>query len=261
LLNPFWWTDERCERLKDADPAAYRTDVLAEFTDIEESLLSQYLEEATRDEMVLDPVESQEYIASMDPGTRSAAWTLVIATRKRNKKIIAYCKQWQGSALEPIRPRDVLQEAAQICFHYNTNWAYTDQFAADALKDLASQYGLELIIEPWTKQNKTQLFMELQSQFQQGNVQIPPDQYLLKDLRLVKRRVTQSGISIHFPHTADKRHCDFAPAVARALGKWISDIIIEAPLPGSEDYDQYICNKMLEQELDEFNNPKSWWDK
>jgi phage FluMu gp28-like protein len=159
------------------------------------------------------------------------------------------------------RPRDVLQEAAQICFHYNTNWAYTDQFAADALKDLASQYGLELIIEPWTKQNKTQLFMELQSQFQQGNVQIPPDQYLLKDLRLVKRRVTQSGISIHFPHTADKRHCDFAPAVARALGKWISDIIIEAPLPGSEDYDQYICNKMLEQELDEFNNPKSWWDK
>ena len=211
--------------------------------------------------MVLDPVENHEYIASMDPGTRSNAWTLVIATRKRNKKIIALCKQWQGTALEPIRPRDVLLEAVQICFRYNTSWAYTDQFAADALKDLAANYGLQLVIEPWTKQNKTQLFMELQTQFQQGNVEIPPDQYLLKDLRLVKRRVTQSGISIYFPNTADRRHCDYAPAVARALGRWISDVIIDTPKPGDESYDSYICKRMLDEELEEFHNKKEWWDK
>ena len=160
-----------------------------------------------------------------------------------------------------MRPRNVLMEAAQICFKYNCAWAYTDQFAADALKDLAANYGLELVIEPWTKKNKVELFMELATQFQQGNVEIPPDQYLLKDLRMVKRRVTQSGIAIHFPNTADKRHCDYAPAIARALGKWISDVVIEAPLPGQKGYDDYICRRMLAQEIDEFENKKEWWDR
>jgi len=261
LLNPYWWTEERCERLKKADPTAYRTDVLAEFVDIEESLLSQYLDSSTREEMVLAPAENQEYIASMDPGTRANAWTLVIATRKGNKKIIAYAQQWQGTAMEPLRPREVLKEVAAACFKYGIAWAITDQYAADALKDLAEAHGLELVIEPWTRQNKIDLFMELQSQFQQGNVEIPPDQYLIKDLRLVKRRVTQSGISIIFPETADKRHCDYAPAVARALAKWISDVRVEPPKPGEEGYNNWICDKMLAQELEEYNSPDEWWDR
>ena len=260
LLNPYWWTPDRCKRLRAADPTAYRTDVLAEFVDQEESLLSQYLDDATREEMTIPPKEGWEYCASMDPGTRANAWTLVIATRKGNKKIIAYAKQWQGTALEPLRPKDVLREAAQICFSYGLGWAITDQFAADALRDLAEQYGLELVIEPWTRDNKVQLFMDLQSQFQQGNVEIPPDPLVIKDLRMVKRRVTQSGISIFFPHTADNRHCDYAPAIARAFGRWISDIRVDAPRPGEQGYGEFLSNRILEQELEEFNNPKEWWD-
>jgi hypothetical protein len=259
-LNPYWWTPERCERLRDADPTAYRTDVLAEFVDIEESLLSPYLDAATREQMVLTPAENQEYVASMDPGTRANAWSLVVATRKGNKKIIACAKQWQGTAMDPLRPKEVLKEAAEICFKYGISWAITDQYAADALKDLAEAYGLELVIEPWTKQNKIDLFMELQSQFQQGNVEIPPDQYVLKDLRLVKRRVTQSGISIVFPNTPDNRHCDYAPAIARAFAKWISDVRVDPPKPGEDGYNNWICDRMLSQELEEFHSATEWWD-
>ena len=33
MMNPTWWSEERCAELADSDPVAYRTDVLAQFAD------------------------------------------------------------------------------------------------------------------------------------------------------------------------------------------------------------------------------------
>ena len=260
-LNPYWWTPERCERLKDADAEAYRTDVLAEFCDIEESLLGPYIEDSTREDMALPFDPRLEYVCSIDPATRQNAFTMVIATRKGSKKIIALAKQWQGTTLAPLRPGAILKEIAAICADYELTWAITDQFAGDAMCDLAANVGLELVIEEWTRKNKTPLFLELATQFQQGNIEIPPDHYVQKDLRLVKRRITQGGISIVFPQTSDKRHCDYAPAIARAVSKWIADIKFETPVPGDVDYNEYMMKKMEEEEDAAFERKQSrpWW--
>ena len=262
VLNPHWWTPERCERLKEADADAYTTDVLADFCDVEESLLGPYLDASTMDEMSLPYDDRLEYVCSIDPATRQNAFTMVIATRKGNKKMIVYCRQWQGTSLEPLSPAKVLQEIAVICSRYNLSWAITDQFAADAMVDLASQCGLELVIEEWTRKNKVPLFLELATQFQAGNVLIPPDHYLLKDLRLVKRRITQGGISIVFPQTSDKRHCDYAPAVARAVSKWIADMQIDVPRLGDVDYNEYLAKQFEEEEDRKFleKQQTNWWE-
>ena len=264
LLNPFWWTPDRVARMRDADAQTYRTDVLAEFCDVEESLLSSYLESSTRtDSGDLPPADGQEYVASMDPATRSNAWTLVIATRRGNKKQVAVARQWQGTPLNPLRPRDVLRDVRDICYQYKIRWCYTDQFAADALQDLAENIGLELVIEEWNKTNKVSLFLELRAQMAQGLIELPPDPYLQKDLRLVKRRVTQSGVSIIFPQTTDKRHCDYAPALARAIARWISDIEVAPPTKADDKYGEYLEEQMLQKELDQYENKKtqSWWDR
>ena len=264
LLNPYWWTPERVERMKAADAQTYRTDVLAEFCDVEESLLSSYLEAATRSSADdLPPNEGQEYVASMDPATRSNAWTLIIATRRGEKKQVAVARQWQGTPLSPLRPRDVLRDVRDICYRYRIRWCYTDQFAADALQDLAENIGLELVIEEWNKTNKVSLFLELRAQMAQGLIELPPDPYLQKDLRLVKRRVTQSGVSIIFPQTTDKRHCDYAPALARAIARWISDVEVAPPTKADDNYGEYLEEQMLQRELDQYEDKKTqaWWDR
>ena len=261
-LNPIWWTPERCERLKDSDEEAYTTDVLAEFCDVEESLFGPYLDDATMEDMYLPYDERLEYICSIDPATRQNAFTMVIATRKGTKKIIVFAKQWQGTRLEPLRPSKILQEIAIICSKYELRWAITDQFAGDAMVDLAAAVGLELVIEEWTSKNKTPLFLELATQFQQGNVVIPPDHFLLKDLRLVKRRITQGGVSIVFPQTSDKRHCDYAPAIARAVSSWISDMRIEVPKLGDPGYGEFLAKQIEDEEDAKFlqREENQWWE-
>ena len=264
LLNPYWWTPERCERLRAADPTAHRTDVLAEFADVEESLLSAFIDSSTREEpMELPYVEGAEYICALDPATRGNAWTMVISTREGSKKRVAMCKQWQGSSIEPLRPREVLQDIAECCEKYRITWAYTDQFAADALKDLAEDMGLELVCEEWTRENKVNLFLELRAEMQQGLIEIPPDHLLIKDLRLVKRRVTQTGVAIVFPQTGDKRHCDYAPALAKSISRWLKDIVVPDPKPGNPRYNDFMCEQMLQRELDEHaaKQKEQWWDR
>ena len=261
ILNPYWWTPERVERMRLADEQVYRTDVCAEFCDIEESLLSSYIEDATREALTIPYAEGGEYVAAMDPATRSNAWTLVIVTRKGTKKQVVLAQQWQGTPLNPLRPIDVLREIRDLCLRYGVRWAYSDQFAAEALQDLASTVGFELVIEDWNKTNKVQLFMELRAQMAQGLIEIPPDNYLLKDLRLVKRRVTQTGVSIIFPKTSDNRHCDYAPSLARALGRWISDIDPGAPLPGDVNYGSHLEDRLEAEDLQllDKDEDKDWW--
>lgn len=261
VLNPFWWTPERVERMRIADEQVYRTDVCAEFCDIEESLLSSYIEDSTREDLVLPYVEGGEYIAAMDPATRSNAWTLVIVTRKGTKKQVVLARQWQGTPLNPLRPRAVLRDIRDLCLRYGVRWAYSDQFAAEALQDLAETLGFELVIEDWNRTNKVQLFLELRAQMAQGLIEIPPDNYLLKDLRLVKRRVTQSGVSIVFPKTSDNRHCDYAPALARAMGRWIADVEVGAPLPGEVNYGSHVESKLEQDDLKllEKDEEADWW--
>lgn len=234
-MNPYWWTEKRCKDLEKSDPVAYQTDVLAKFADIGETMFPQaILDKCTRKHPVVLPYEKgHEYAAAIDPATRGNAWTLVIATRRGDRKRVALCREWIGSPTRPLKPRDVLAEVAEICRGYGLDWAYTDQWAADALQDLAGLEGMDLLIEDWTSRGKVQAFASLQAEMAQGLVEIPPGSRLKKDLNLVKKKATQAGVAIELPKTPDGRHCDFAPALARVLYRWIEDY--KAPEPDLED--------------------------
>lgn len=246
LLNPVWWNPARCAALKEKDIVAYQMDVLAEFADAGEALIPQSLiSECTRPEPFLREFEwGHEYSAAMDPATRNNAWTLVISDRVRfrdangelrAKKRMVYHRQWQGSQVQPLKPRQVLGEISEVLKTYHLEDVYTDQWSADALMELALECGFALIVEHWTAEAAIRHYLALRSTMSEGELEIPDDPEVHRDLRLVRRQVTRRGIAIHLSSTADGRHCDYAPALLRSISRWIHLDQKPGPEPGTPE--------------------------
>jgi hypothetical protein len=240
MLNPYWWTPERCAALRERDPVAYRTDVMGEFADPESSMFSSALiEGATRAEPAeLEPNPLWSYSAAMDPATRGNSWTLVIATCTGTEGLIrkysiALAVQWTGSKLSPLSPEAVLGEIAAVCRRYGLEVVWTDQWAADALRDLANRVGLAVMEERVTEQRKLEMYEALKLRLESGELELPPVPQVREDLLKVRKRITQTGASIVLPRTSDGRHADYAPALALALSQPIGEPQ-ELPTPVDE---------------------------
>lgn len=264
-MNPYWWTKERCATIERTDPAAYQTDVRAKFADIEESLFpGAILDPNIRESPEVIPFEpGHDYAASMDPATRGNAWTLTIGDRCGEKKRIVSAREWIGSPLKPLRPKEVLKEAAEECKKYGLDWCYTDQWSADANADLAEEFGLTLIIESWTRQNKVNAFNSLAVNLAEGLVELPPGKNVRKDLNLIKRRATQDGVTIVLPKTTDGRHCDYGPSVARTLFRWLEeDKDDNEPEIGTADHDRWEEKRQIQREIEDLQEEQDseWWE-
>lgn len=219
-MNPSVWTPEACAELKARDPDAYRVDVDTEFLDPESGMFAHSDLELCCDRPweFLDPVSGHHYSAAIDPATRGNAWTLVVLGRnRRGRYFVCRHQQWIGSTSEPLSPLAVFQDISSILAPYGVKTLHTDQWAADALVDIATQAQLWLISESISNHSKLEMFTALRAVVADKNISLPHDMQLLLDLARVKKRTTPSGIAIHFPRTADGRHCDYAPAVALAL--------------------------------------------
>jgi hypothetical protein len=225
-LNPQLWTPQAVRDAEEKDPQAFRTDVAAEFAQPEESLITQdSLDAATRPAPLIEtPKPGVQYSAAIDPATRGNAWTLIIACQEGDKRRVALARQWIGSAAAPLRPGAILEEVARLCRAYRISVLDSDQYYGDALRDLAAQQKLVLVVHAWTEREKLAKFLALKTMFEQGMVEIPADQTLRSDLGRVKKVLKGSGASISFPRTSDGRHCDYAPCLAMALARyWQTD--------------------------------------
>jgi hypothetical protein len=225
-LNPQLWTPQAVRDAEEKDPQAFRTDVAAEFAQPEESLITQdSLDAATRPAPLIEtPKPGVQYSAAIDPATRGNAWTLIIACQEGDKRRVALARQWIGSAAAPLRPGAILEEVARLCRAYRISVLDSDQYYGDALRDLAAQQKLVLVVHAWTEREKLAKFLALKTMFEQGMVEIPADQTLRSDLGRVKKVLKGSGASINFPRTSDGRHCDYAPCLAMALARyWQTD--------------------------------------
>lgn len=225
-MNPSWWTPARVEALKQKDEQTYRTDVLGEFADPESSLFSSAeIDKATRTTpATLAREDGHSYTAAMDPATRANAWTLVIVTRRRRPDgrlytAVAFTRQWQGSKADPLNPDRVLGEMATDLKRYGIEVAYTDQHAADFIRTIADRHGIYVRSEAITAPSKNEMFESLRVRISDGDVELGPDPQLRADLLSIRKRVTQNGIAIDLPRTADGRHADYAPALALAVSK------------------------------------------
>lgn len=238
-LNPFWWTPERIEEIKTEDPIAYATDFLAEFSDLGESMFPMALLDkwSRKDQGDIEAEYGREYAAAIDPATHRNAWTLVVADRKGEKKRIVFAKQWIPEDGMPLVPKEVLKECAEILTRYHLSWCYTDQWSAEALKNVAEFYNLALIVEEWTMMSKIEAFQSLATELAGGTIEIPDDSVIKQDLNLTRRKATARGqVSIHFASTPDGRHCDYAPPIARVFKKWLNDKAPKQKEPGDEGY-------------------------
>lgn len=249
-MNPVTWTPERIEELRQKNPAVFRTDILGEFSDPEASLFSSAeLEAITREgPAILAYVPGQDYGAAMDPATRGNAWTLSLVTKQRDgtkvKTAIVLARQWVGSKVSPLSPDRVLSEIAALCKLYRIEVVTTDQFAADALRDIAERYGIVLRVETITAQRKIDIYQDLQTKIAEQSIELPPDSLVRADLLSVRKRITQNGISIELPKTSDGRHADFAPSVALAAAVPLRDPdpLPTAPLFGTPEYWKHIAS-------------------
>ena len=233
-MNPVYWTPERCEELRRRDPMAFRTDVLGEFADPESAMFAA--EDLglviRRDVVELRPEPGQHYVAAMDPATRADAWTLVVVTRTAEGKLaVAMARQWQATRGAPLSPDDVLREIAEELRPYDVVRVATDQWAADALTDIGARHGLYLSSEAITAARKVELFESMRALVLSQQVELPPVRELIDDIRRVRKRVTQSGITIELPR-AGGRHCDYAFATALAFAQPVGEPDASpAPLP------------------------------
>ena len=249
-LNPEWWNAERVASLRDSknrnDQLVYQTDVLAQFADEEEMLFSQALLSKCVQQNLLqiDYLPRHDYVAAIDPATRGNAWTLVVCSRKGRLKKVVYAKEWRGKPNEPLSPRQTLREVAAICRSYNLDWAYTDQWAADHNKEMALEEGFALVDIDWTDAEKVDTFTSLASAIADGTVHLLDNSQLLRDLKMVKKKPTNKGFSIHLPSTTDGRHCDFAPPLARCLKQWIDDEQPAIPDKGTPEWDRHYEEQM-----------------
>lgn len=233
-LNPMLWTPEACAELRRTDPDAYMTDVEAQFLAPEQNLFTeQEIQESTRALLPVLPFDPmQSYVAGMDPATRGNAWTLVVMTRTSGQRRVAYAKQWVGSRAEPLSPRAVLKEMAEILRRYKVQMVDSDAWSGDAIRDIASEYGLFVRATTWTQQENTRQFLDFRAEMLERRIELAPVPELLADIQRIRKRTTQAGISIELPKTQDGRHCDYAPALVKAFAAYVAE---RRPEPKTQD--------------------------
>ena len=226
--NPRHWTSERCAALEASNPVAYRTDVLGEFADPEQGLLSPIaVRQNTRAAPLELPFEQgARYAAAIDPsegtvgGNGFALVILKVTDRSDPDKprdpsvvhfSVALAREYRGQG-----PDAILQAIAADCRKYGVKRARTDQYSAAAISALARRHGLTLYVEPTTGPVKLEMFTNMATIIHEGRLELSPDPTLIRDLLSIKRRTTQSGVSIVLPSMGG-RHADFGPALASCL--------------------------------------------
>lgn len=225
-MNPVYWTEERCEKLRTLNPQAYRTDVLGEFTDPEEAMFSSgEVELCTRAGPERIPLEKgHHYVATMDPATRGNAWTLVILENQgpsilggfQTRYRVVHARQWIGSRASPLSPAAILGQVAEDVHSYGLDQVWTDQYAIDALNDLATPKQLGLLAHDWTASNRLKGAENVNLLLREKALELPANPQLRTDLLQCRKRVTQNGVTLVLPKTGDGRHCDYIPSLSLA---------------------------------------------
>lgn len=224
-MNPYWWTPERVSAMEREDPDTASSDIYANFRDPEEQLYSQQtLAVMFREGPLVYPYDpAKKYTAAMDPGTSKNSWTLVIGETDDNRRFTcAYACEWRGTKTEPLSPKAVLTECRDILSAYKLTLSLTDQFAADANKDIARDLGLDLAPITITGTLKNAMHKNMHSRALQGLLSLPPIPEMRQDfIWLAKRHMTDGTTKIITPETQDGRHCDYASACALLFGNYL----------------------------------------
>jgi hypothetical protein len=230
LIWPERYTPEYCAKIQRIDPRAYQADVLGEYVDPESSLLATPDIEACTDLGVTERAPrlddsgqlAREYVAALDPATRANAWTLIVLCTVKmgpfgEEYEVALAKQWQGTPQNPLRPSIVLAEIRDLCAPFGVTDAFSDQASFDALADIGDMVGFGLT-GLLGAEGATDLDCEaIRPVISERRIRLLDNSQLRNDLQRVAKRVTTSGYAYQLPTSGDGRHCDYVPALGKAI--------------------------------------------
>lgn len=226
VMNPVYWTPKRCEQIRKKDPRAHRTNVLAEFADVEDGIFTSLeIENATRAGPVERPyVKGHNYRAAMDPAFRGNGWTLVVAECTGTAEngvtpnyAIALARQWIGSKIEPLKANLVLGEIAGILGEYGIDSVTSDQHNVDTIREIAENHGVSIVEVTITSENRLEMVENVSALLGDERLELPPDRQLAQDLKAARKRITQNGVTLHLPRSGDGRHADYVPCLGLAF--------------------------------------------
>jgi len=169
------------------------------------------------------------YVATIDPATRGNAWTLIVATRGPDRvRRIVLAREWRGTPSIPLVSKDVFREIKELLKPFGLTWVTSDQWAGDPLREIASQVGITLILEPWTNVNKREAYEGLRTMLLDEELELPPVDAVRTDLLGIRKKLTRNGVTYELAKQGP-RHSDFAPTVAMAAMKVRGVAKLEAP--------------------------------
>jgi len=225
--------------------------------EIEEGLLTETLIDRATRAPIIDPLTQSVvrdvarqpghyYVATIDAATRGNAWTLVVATRGPDRvRRIVLVREWRGTRSIPLVPTDVFIEIRELLKPYGLTWLTSDQWAGDALRDIAAQCKLSLALEPWTHNNKREAYEGLRSMLLDEELELPPEDAVKVDLLGIRKRLTRNGVTYELA-SQGARHSDYAPAIAMAAAKVRGVARIEAPPKSAEEKSEEYKRTFLE---------------
>lgn len=227
VMNPFWWTPERCEQVRATDADTYRTDVLADFRKGKASLFDY----RDLDSLTADVEEERsnvcDYVAALAPGTIGARWTLVVerataghrdvrGVEHQSSFAVASALEWTAEDGLSLKPSTVLPLVARELARWGLDSAIVSEEVPDELIDLAFEAGITLCKDALSPAELLEHLEEVRTLVEGHRYRLPHNVELRRDLLTVRRIVSEGGVpSIKLPETKDGRRCDYIPLLAR----------------------------------------------
>lgn len=206
------------------------------------------------------PVPGRRYLAAMDPAFKRDAFALTIVWNEGNQVRQAAIRRWVAKADQPLNPREVLAEIADLCRAFGISVIHTDQYHLESLTQLALDFGLSLWGINFTAKSKAQLYGNLQQLFAQGRIKLLDHPEQTRELKALERTLSQGGqVLIAAPPGL---HDDLATVLTLAAGQalWEGAASPE-PAPGPPQS----RNAEILQRIDEqirrvaVADPGEWW--
>jgi len=215
------------------------------------------------------------YVAAMDPGGRNNPWSLVLVAAYKKvdtdddvQHEVVLAREWAGTATAPLDQWKTLQEIRALLEPYGVTRVYTDQWSADAIKELALRVGLDVQIRttvggvrregqpanPSTV-HKVEMYDGMAQVFAQRLISIPDVRALISDLLSIRRVATRNGVSYELPTSTGGRHCDLASALALALHMVPGAAMARAQQSSAQRMLRMAANLSLVASAHGFNDP------
>jgi hypothetical protein len=232
-LNPTIST-EFLESERKHSPEDYKREYLAEFVDsvvswIEPEVLARCVIKARKE---LPPVPGATYAAAIDPAFKKSDFAMAAAHRADGGVIVLDCAPfWTGTKQAPLGFQWVCGQVAGILRQFGINVLQGDQFAAVAIKQEFLKLGISYGEFTFNRNNRSQLFNNLQHVIEQQRIELLDHPELLRQLRSLEvHRSADGNIDVR---PANGLKDDLAVAVALCVFELSQSVYNPAPIPMS----------------------------